>query len=289
MFESEFAKTEYIERDHVVFHVWKKEAHFDDYRDPVKASLEMLREHEGSLFVVDARHGFEDVKEDVEWGFNYFLPELKKTGCTIWGFILPEISEIEGEIDLWTKEIEKNFRVIRATSYLEILRQARPTTENETTENETTANKLTESELTENKISGNIEITYKEIHDFSAEDLQELFLSVDWSSGHFPDRLVMAMKNYETVYTAWDKDKLIGLISAMDDGNMNAYVHYLLVHPDYHKMKIGRTLVQMVKEHYKDYLRIVVIAVDQEIHFYEDCGFELSTVSKPMFITSLWT
>jgi len=36
-------------------------------------------------------------------------------------FILPEVSEIEGEIDLWTKEIEKNFRVIRATSYEEIL------------------------------------------------------------------------------------------------------------------------------------------------------------------------
>jgi hypothetical protein len=54
-------------------------------------------------------------------------------------------------------------------------------------------------------------------------------------------------------------------------------------------MKIGRTLVQMIKDHYRDYLRIVVIAVDQEIHFYEDCGFEVSTVSKPMFITSLWT
>lgn len=41
MFESEFAKTEYIEKDNVVFHVWKKEAHFDDYRDPVNASLEL--------------------------------------------------------------------------------------------------------------------------------------------------------------------------------------------------------------------------------------------------------
>ena len=53
----------------------------------------------GSVFIVDARNGFEDVKEDVDWGFNYFLPELKKTGCAIWGFILPEVSEIEGEID----------------------------------------------------------------------------------------------------------------------------------------------------------------------------------------------
>ena len=121
MFENEYAKTEYIEKDNVVFHVWKKEAHYEDYRDPVIASLEILREHEGSAFIVDARNGFEDVKEDVEWGFTYFLPELKKTGCTIWGFILPKVSDIEGEIDLWTTEIEKNFRVIRAESYEDIL------------------------------------------------------------------------------------------------------------------------------------------------------------------------
>jgi len=33
------------------------------------------------------------------------------------------VSKIEGEIDLWTKEIEKNFRVIRAESYEGILKQ----------------------------------------------------------------------------------------------------------------------------------------------------------------------
>jgi GNAT superfamily N-acetyltransferase len=122
-FESDYAKCEYIDKDNVVFHVWKKEAHFDDYRKPVKASLEMLREHKKSIFIVDARNGFEDVPEDVEWGFEWFLPELKKTGCEIWGFILPQVSKIEGEIDLWTKEIEKNFRVIRAESYEGILKQ----------------------------------------------------------------------------------------------------------------------------------------------------------------------
>ena len=34
MFESDYARCEYIEKDNVVFHVWKKEAHFEDYRDP---------------------------------------------------------------------------------------------------------------------------------------------------------------------------------------------------------------------------------------------------------------
>ena len=53
-------------------------------------------------------------------------------------------------------------------------------------------------------------IIYKDIHDFYRSELQDLFLSVNWSSGHFPDKLVIAMQNFETVYSAWDTDKLIG-------------------------------------------------------------------------------
>lgn len=134
-----------------------------------------------------------------------------------------------------------------------------------------------------------LDITYKDTHGFFANDLQDLFLSVEWSSGHYPDKLVTAMKNFKTVYSAWDGEKLVGMICAMDDGVMNAYVHYLLVNPEYHGMKIGRTLVDMVKQKYSDYMRIAVIAYDDEAHFYKNCGFKRSENSSPMFITSLWT
>lgn len=132
-------------------------------------------------------------------------------------------------------------------------------------------------------------IEYKEIHEFEAEQLKDLFLSVEWSSGHYSDKLVVAMKNFQTVYSAWEGEKLVGMICAMDDGIMNAYVHYLLVNPQYHGNTIGRTLVAMMKEHYKDYLRVAVIAYDNELHFYEQCGFVKSNDASPMFITSLWT
>ena len=132
-------------------------------------------------------------------------------------------------------------------------------------------------------------IEYKDIHNFEQEDLERLFLSVEWSSGHFPDKLVVAMKNFNTVYSAWDRSKLVGMVCVMDDGIMNAYVHYLLVDPDYHGKTIGRTLVSMVKEKYKDYMRIVVVAYDDELQFYEAGGFEKSKDASPMFITSLWT
>jgi len=134
-----------------------------------------------------------------------------------------------------------------------------------------------------------MDINYRDTHDFTKEELEDLFLSVDWSSGHFPEKLVVAMKNFNTVYSAYDGDKIVGMICVMDDGIMNAYVHYLLVNPAYHGQTIGRTLVAKVKEHYKDYLRIAVIAYDDELHFYSDCGFVKSKDASPMFITSLWT
>lgn len=132
-------------------------------------------------------------------------------------------------------------------------------------------------------------IIYKDTHDFNKKELQELFLSVEWSSGHYPDKLVVAMKNFKIVYTAWDDDKLIGLICAMDDGIMTAYIHYLLVNPDYHKLGIGKKLVEKMKEKYKEYLRIVIVAYNDEVGFYEACGFKKADNASPMFITSLWT
>lgn len=132
-------------------------------------------------------------------------------------------------------------------------------------------------------------IEYKTTHDFTPEQLERLFLSVNWSSGHYPEKLAIAMKNYETVISAWDDEKPVGMICAMDDGVMTAYVHYLLVDPEYQGHKIGRTLVEMVKEKYKDYLRIVLISYNDEAHFYESCGFKREDKSSPMCITTLWT
>lgn len=134
-----------------------------------------------------------------------------------------------------------------------------------------------------------MDIQFESTKTFKEEELQKLFLSVDWSSGHYPDKLVAAMKNYGSVFSAWDGNKLVGLISSMDDGVMNAYVHYLLVDPEYQSKGIGRNLVEMTKEYYKDYLRVILIAYNKEIEFYENRGFEAGDDKVAMFITSLWT
>ncbi len=132
-------------------------------------------------------------------------------------------------------------------------------------------------------------IEYKTVKEFTKEELQRLFLSVEWSSGHFPEKLVLAMKGFSSVFSAYDGDKLIGMACAMDDGVMNAYLHYLLVDPVSQGQGVGRQLVAMVKQKYKDYLRIAVIGYDEELSFYQNCGFVKSKDASPLFITSLWT
>ena len=132
-------------------------------------------------------------------------------------------------------------------------------------------------------------IEYRDTHEFTQEALQDLFLSVEWSSGHFPEKLQRAMRGFSSVDSAWDGDKLVGLICALDDGVMTAYIHYLLVRPEYQGAGVGRALVERMKARYSDYLRIVLVAYDEEIGFYEACGFEKADHASPMFITELWT
>lgn len=132
-------------------------------------------------------------------------------------------------------------------------------------------------------------VAYSDTHVFSETELQRLFRSVGWSSGEYPEKLVIAMRNFETVFSAWDGDDLVGMVCAMDDGIMTAYVHYMLVDPDHQGMGIGKNLMDMIKEKYSDYLRIVLVAYDRELGFYERCGFTRGVDETPCFITSLWT
>lgn len=85
-----------------------------------------------------------------------------------------------------------------------------------------------------------MEIIYKKDNSYSKDDVRELFLSVNWLSGKYPERLKKALDNCETVITAWDGNKLAGLINAIDDGELTVYVHYLCVNPNTRVLELER-------------------------------------------------
>ena len=120
-----------------------------------------------------------------------------------------------------------------------------------------------------------MKIMYTDQKIYSENDVKQLFESVDWLSANYPERLKKALDNCETVYTAWDGDLLVGLINAIDDGELTAYAHYLCVNPTYQGQGIGKTLLNYIKEKYSSYLYIILIAENELlIQYYHQNGFE---------------
>ncbi|MEI3164087.1 MAG: GNAT family N-acetyltransferase [Lachnospirales bacterium] len=119
-------------------------------------------------------------------------------------------------------------------------------------------------------------ITYTEEKIFTQKNVEELFLSVGWVSGQYPSRLYKALMNSSTVITAWHNEKLVGLVRVLDDSEMVAYMHYVLVNPQYHGQGIAGKMIEMIKEKYKDYLYIEVMPEESKnAKFYEKFGFSV--------------
>ncbi len=116
-FCSEYASVRLIEEKQIVLLEWKKAAYLEDYRQPTSFALELLRDNPGTNFVIDARNGFEDDTRDVEWGFQYLLPEMSKTSCRYICFIMNRVNDIEAEMDMWTLEFGRYFGVARAETF----------------------------------------------------------------------------------------------------------------------------------------------------------------------------
>lgn len=103
-------------------------------------------------------------------------------------------------------------------------------------------------------------ITYKETKLIEGKDLRSLYSAVGWIS--YTDKIAdlkALLANCQLVYSAWDEEKLVGLIRTVGDGLSIQYVQDFLVLPAYQKQGIGTTLFQYVvkkSEHIRQFVLI---------------------------------
>lgn len=128
-------------------------------------------------------------------------------------------------------------------------------------------------------------IKYTEEKTFTQDQVQELFKSVGWISAEYPQRLHKALMNSQTVLTAWDGERLVGLARVLDDSELVAFVHYVLVHPEYQGQKIAGNMVEYIRDKYKNYLYIDGMPEDSKnVAFYERHGFHVMEGGTPIQI-----
>ncbi|MCT8386956.1 GNAT family N-acetyltransferase [Leuconostoc lactis] len=119
-------------------------------------------------------------------------------------------------------------------------------------------------------------ITYKEMKAITPSDLNDLYNSVQWFAyTRDLNGLEQAIRQSLCVITAWDEQKLVGLVRIVGDGLTIIYIQDLLVQPNYQNQKIGTTLMTTVLNRYKQVRQRVLLTDDAPDvrKFYEKNGF----------------
>lgn len=104
------------------------------------------------------------------------------------------------------------------------------------------------------------------------KDLMDLYEDVEWYA-YTKDgtKLKNAIENSLKVVTAWDGNKLVGLIRVVGDDHTIIYIQDILVLQEYQGQGIGSILLKLILEKYKTIRQIVLMTEDTEktIKFYK--------------------
>jgi|688.fasta_scaffold191118_3 ribosomal protein S18 acetylase RimI-like enzyme len=121
------------------------------------------------------------------------------------------------------------------------------------------------------------EIKISHSKNISTPQLEALYNDAGWSS--YTRNLVSLQKsiqNSQDVVTAWDKEKLLGLIRTIGDTETILYIQDILVLSAYKRQGIGRRLIEEVLALNQNCRQVVLLTEDNEESrgFYEALGFE---------------
>ncbi|SNR33730.1 GNAT family N-acetyltransferase [Flavobacterium sp. ov086] len=129
-----------------------------------------------------------------------------------------------------------------------------------------------------------MEITILETKEINIDDILVLYKANEWSSANKPNELYNALLNSETLITAWEGEKLVGLGNAISDGFLTVYYPHLLVLPEYQGKGIGKLIMDKMQEKYSHFHMQMLTADGRSVDFYKKNGFERAGKTEPMWI-----
>jgi len=110
----------------------------------------------------------------------------------------------------------------------------------------------------------------------SASELAELFTNSGINrSIHDLKRIQKMIDNSDELISAWENEKLVGIIRALTDYSYSCYISELAVHKSYQRHGIGKRLVDILIEKLgQEEIKYMLTSSYAAIEFYKRCGFE---------------
>lgn len=87
------------------------------------------------------------------------------------------------------------------------------------------------------------------------------------------DRIIKMYDNSNLVISAWDDEKLVGVVRAITDSVWYTFLADLAVDPEYKKLGIGRKLIELIKAKVGEQTCIILLSVPTAMEYYPKVGF----------------
>jgi len=135
-----------------------------------------------------------------------------------------------------------------------------------------------------------LNIIYKNI--ISADEVNYIRKSVGFRQVH-PEQLQAGLEGSAYIIAAYNQDKIVGMARLMWDGGCVSLIHDIFVVPEYQMHDIKTEMINHIFVFLKSKLKpgfgiqVDIKAWNNQIHYYEDIGFQVSThqlLGVPMHI-----
>ena len=104
MYNTKFCKVEYLNESNAILLQWKQFCKSDDYRDPFRYALKIIKEYNISTWVTDTINGFENEEADTKWLLEEYMPQLIDSPVKKVVFVIKDDSllmdEIMGQVEV---------------------------------------------------------------------------------------------------------------------------------------------------------------------------------------------
>jgi len=121
-----------------------------------------------------------------------------------------------------------------------------------------------------------MEISYSEGPPQDLNSLLALYENAGWKAyTRAPDQLHRAVQQSQFVLKAVADNQLVGLVRTVGDGVTIAYIQDILVHTDFQRRGIGKSLMEQTLDRFKHCRQKVLLTDDNPMTrgFYEALGF----------------
>ena len=115
------------------------------------------------------------------------------------------------------------------------------------------------------------------IKELPCDQLYNLFKLAGWTEGSETDEMLINFNvpfiNSTLVVSAWDNERLVGVVRVLSDKVIRSVIYDLVVDPEYQGQGIGKELVKRCIRHYP-YTEWLVQTTENIAGYYEKMGFK---------------